>query len=482
MCAGCGWPGTIDSWDPDSELSDEDDFARRAMGIIGSEDGYESSIPSEAISGDEDDAEDDSAGSLDGFVVSDEPGRGYRRGFDPHFIPWGHANSGPGLSARGRTSPPASSNNIPTSEIESDSQASEHTSDGNTDAPSLFGNRSSRSRSADSLRNDTSPNTVQNLTPNAQSWRTLVWLNDSDEDDVIPLPPGARRVGRLRPDRVSSSGSGVNRPNSRDDTRLASDSLACEIRSRPHENRGASTSRAESNYNSNNATRDLTSDDEDLPRSIQQRAVRRNAGPRQAMRRRAARPIVTDEEDEDEGSSAVRFSNQDLDETLRGNPQVGLAQQQMRALPESLTSNVWNSNQNPRDNRPSSRFDPVTSIPVRRDNVNMPGAFPPSFVSEQGQSQSTPPINVGALPSPSLPDRNSASGSTRAPEGDEQAFLDRRRREERTTQATHMQQTRRRERSAAKAARRQERQRVKAEHDARGRRGAEPSAPPLMTL
>ena len=497
MCAGCGWPGDADSWDLDSGsgvVSDEEELLRREMGIDGNEYGYESGIPSEQNLEDEDDEEDDSAGSLDGFVVNDEPVQEARHG-PPSYrpIPWGNHNLGPRNVSRGRSSPLTSSVGDLPSDFESDSQALDHTSNDNTDAAPLSGGRSSRSMSARSLDTDNSPDTNENAAPNARSTRNRIVLDDSDDENVIGSPAGARHAGRHRPNRASSSARAGRRPIPREILQISSDSDELGLPRRTHMNRD--TSNLTSNSNSHGAAHSLTSDEEDSPRNIQQRTMRRNARLVQATRRRATRPMVIDENDDDEtmintvsanGKQLEDEENAPGDDTFSGTMQValGLAQQQSQISPGAQTLNGRTSDQQHNDLAPTSRFDPVTSIPVRRDNVNMPGAFPPSFLSEQGHPQSAPPVNAENFMSPSLPDRSSASRSTRSSEGNGQAFLDRRRREEHATYPTHTQQPRRRERSAAKEARRQERQRVKAEQEARARsrRGGGPSAPPLMIL
>ena len=472
MCVGCGWSGLVDSW---ADSASEDTFtAAFAVESDGAE--YDSESPTSMLSEDEDDEGDDSAGSLNGFVVSDEQVREPLRGNRPEPFQWS-SDSNLRDALRARPNPPVSSIGIATSGNESDSQEFDHTSEGNSDAASL--DASSRSVSPDSVGNFTSPSTVRNH-GTGPSWSNSIWLEDSDGDNVIPPCPPSRRTRRPQATRVSSTSSRGNRSMSRDVAQISSEAIQSGTRSRTHENRNASHPTGDSNYNTNNGVHDLTSDEEELPRTIPWRTMQRNISSGQFPRRRAARPTFSDEDDEDEPISVARSSDQDLDETLRGHHQSGVSRHQRQALSRAPTSNGRTRNQSSDDSALQSRFDPVTSMPVRRENVNMPGAFPPSFISEQGHSQSTPPVNAGAFPSPILPDRSSAIRPTGAPQEDPPAFLDRRRREERTTQATHMQQTRRRDRSAAKAARRQDRERVKAEHDARGRRAAEPSAPPVM--
>lgn len=111
----------------------------------------------------------------------------------------------------------------------------------------------------------------------------------------------------------------------------------------------------------------------------------------------------------------------------------------------------------------------------QRENINMPGAFPPSFTfSETGNSQtlqagaSTLEVPRGHLPNPPGPSRAPHSRSARASGNNSPQ-------PGRNTSGT-------RDRSAAKAAHRADRERIKAEQQARRREQVGPSVTPAANI
>lgn len=468
-CEGCGWPAT----GSDIEAAYYyDDMAA-----------YDSMNPSEPDSHDEEDDdsddEDESDGSLQGFVVRDQQIREPLHGTNSSSSQQAR-NLSQSRVSHARGSLPASLSDA----LFDDGPLSGSTSDGNTDAVSYNGWSSVDTQT---LERQDHPALLED------PWRPA--RASGSEDDEVIIARYERRLERERErERASQAGDPVSRARQSSARPVDQNPLhpsrvrpvpRDRVLSRTQRDRNARHFVGNTNHSSNNPIELSTSDEEDLYRAIEDLPPRRLSSASQRPRRRPTRPIIIDEDDEEDMFDVVRptrVSDQRIDDSLHGLPQPGASQQQTRALPVGPTSNGRASNQNNDGGTLQPRLDPATSVPVRRENVNMPGAFPPSFVSEQGQSQSTPPMNAGAFSSPMLHDRSLATRPMQTPEEDQHGFLDRRRHEERSTQATHMQQTRRRDRSAAKAARRQDRERVKAEQDARGSRGGEPSAPPLLTM
>ena len=290
-------------------------------------------------------------------------------------------------------------------------------------------------------------------------------VNLSDDEEVIPFNRRTRNHGRRGPNQVNAISGPGSRSSPSNVVNVSSDSDGPLVRNWARRRRNNPGHILSNNGN-------LTST----------RNLRLNATARSGA---AIGSTDTDEDDADD----------DDENTMRREPpeQVSEHEPSLIVIGDSEDAPAAQAQSNERTSR--SRLDPTTSLPARRENVNMPGAFPPSFVSEQGQSQPTPFLDyrdyTDQPPPPSRrnPTRHDPSPSPRLDpvrrnsqrdQGQDSTFLVRRRQEERTHDMLG-DRPNRRERSAAKSARRQSRQRVKAEQEARNRRNGEPSIPPSTT-
>ena len=509
-CAGCGWPREADSWEGDSVTSlmaAEEYMMRQEMGLDGTEYESETGVDSEELLQEHgDQVEDDSVGSLDEFVVNDEQGQEARPGprLTRRQIEWRFPRVEPGDSDSGSSHTLSSSMRDVSSERENNAQALDDSSNDGIDEDVMPQFQDSNSMSSSGNRNDRSSDTVGN---------SHMMLDESD-DEVIASNARVRHRRRRQPNRASTTGRLSSRPIPSEVLRISSDSE--ESVTQPRVRRRANHEPAP---NSNRNFRPVRNN-EDREENAQQRNSQRRSGERQVSRRSAAHstavrgrsmhPSGTDEDDADvdeedigqrelhgrlvqrqtspplvyDTDDALLIMGREISSLDPMSSNYGRGRQRLSAqvIPQTSNSQIFEQQSN--DFSSHLDLDPATSVPVRRENVNlvMPGAFPPSFVSEQGQSQSTPLINFENFTSPPLPHRSTTSRETRYSEGHDQAFSQHRRAEGQMTHATQADHSHRRERSAQKAARRQDRQRVKAEQEARGRRDGEPSAPPLMAL
>ncbi len=459
-CAGCGWPGEAESWDDDSVVSlmsvedvlmyanmDTDDLPRGAARRADPNDTDPSSDQDASNESDDvDDSDDESVGSLNEFVVQDEGAQGdrHRSRLTRRQLEWRF----PRRRSRSRETAESTDASADTlfgrspnlrrqTEIHAvDSSPESSSEELHTDELSQL-SRSPGSRYVDDGGN------VQYRRHSGRDNRTVVHI--SDDEDVVPYTPRARNNRNLRLNQfgtISESGGQSPLPQVLE---VSSDSDE-PIRPLWARRRG-------------------TEPDTTLRTSRTSLATRNGASRRRTARPRDIMSSDDDDADVDDEVNGQRPPDEEVSEREPSLVEVG----------ESENASISQTQSNERFSR--SGFDPTTSIPIRRENVNMPGAFPPSFVSEQGQSQSTPLLNFQDLTSPPSPRRNSLTRQTRQTQGHDSTFLDRRRHEERTHAITG-DQPHRRDRSAAKSARRQDRQRVKATQEARDRRNGEPSVPP----
>ena len=480
---------------------------RQEMGLDGTEYESETGIESEGRLREHDETDDESVGSLDEFVVNDEQGPEARSAprLTRRQIEWRFPRAQPSDSDGSSSDTLSSSMRDISSEREIDAHAPNYSSSNETDADTVSQLQGSRSVSRTGLPNDRSSETTGN------NQMTL----DESEDEVIASNARVRHRRRHRPNQMSATGRSAGHPTPSEVLQITSDSDESITQPRIRR-RGAYEPGPDANEN----LRPMRNDIEGRAENTRRWTSQRNSRERQASRRSAARSratrqrsilsndtaenngVIDDEHNRQHGLYRQSYERQispplsyDTDdalfimgrETFSSDPLSpnyrSLEQRPLtNGTPQTLNSTISERRNNDLDSH--SYLDPVTSVPVRRENINllMPGAFPPSFVSEQGQSQSTPLVNFEDFTSPPLPHRSSANRQARYNQEHNQDFIERRNLEEQTTLAPHEEPSRRRERSAQKAARRQDRRRVKAEQEARDRRDGEPSAPPLMVL
>ena len=449
-CASCGWPEEVMDEDPsDSEMSDENELEMVERYLARDQDPNHSPSSDPDATNESDDlddlneSDDESFGSLSEFVVQDEGPQRLPLGsrLTRRQLEWGF----PRRDSRPRASSESTDRSADTrfgrnpdlrrqGEIDAESP-SEYPSNLSS-AEELHTDELSQLNSP-GLRYVDGAGNVQYIRdpPRVRGYPTVVQI--SDDEDIVPFTPRARNNRRLRSNQVSTiSDSGSQSP-SPQVLEVSSDSDETDVRvsNPPYRNRTAAAigSLIEGRY--------------DEPRRTGY------------LRNLSSTEINIDGSDEDTRRN-VSHARLDEDEPSL----IGVGDSEDAPVSEAQRTS-------------RSRLDPTTSIPVHRENVNMPGAFPPSFVSEQGQSQSAPSTNPQGVNDAPYPRRGLSSRQAHQNQGHDSSFHDRRRHEERSY-SRQGDQSRRRDRSAAKSARRQDRQRVKATQEARGRRNGEPSVPP----